>query len=693
MLLVDACITVGILTGMKACAKPRKKRNASWLSHVTSLEESQAVARSSLWQAMVQKFTTQPILLPLTDRRRQQLREVAAAEPEPAISEAEHRTQHYLIMSLTTMDLSMAGALVYAPLSFAGVAGLIYVSLPFYQQAYRSLVHERRVDASVIDAIIATVSIATGNYVAWAWVCSFLYFAQIVLRQTEDHSRNRLINVSRLQSRSVWVLVDGMEVETPRETLRIGDIVVVNAGETIPIDGTITEGIASVDQHMLTGESKPAEKVVGDIVFASTVVLMGRLCIEVEKAQAETTIAKLENTLNRTAGFELSIQSRGEAIADSTALPVLMLGGITLFALGPAATLAVLNADFAYYMRVLAPIGMLNFLNVTSHHGILIKDGRVLDLLAKVDTVVFDKTGTLTHEQPRIRHIYTCDSYDENEVLTYAAAAEHRQTHPIALAIRHESQTRHLHVPDIESAAYIVGYGLTVKLDNRHVHVGSTRFMEMEKFSIPPTLREVQEDCRIQGHSLVLVAIDRQVVGAIELDPAIRPEAQAVVRGLRQRNITAMYIISGDHERPTKKLAETLGIDHYFAEIAPEQKAALIKQLQADGKCVCYIGDGINDAIALKTAQVSISLRGASTVATDAAQIVLMDQSLNQLVSLFDLTQRFDTTMKQTFTAALLPGILTVGGVFFLQFGLIQSIILSEIGFAIGLGNVLYHSR
>ncbi len=344
-------------------------------------------------------------------------------------------------------------------------------------------------------------------------------------------------------------------------------------------------------------------------------------------------------------------------------------------------------------MRVLAPIGMLNFLNAMSRHGILIKDGRVLDLLANVDTMVFDKTGTLTLEQPRIRQIHAYDSYPEDDVLAYAAAAEHRQTHPIALAILHEAQTRQVPVPDIESASYLVGYGLTVTIDNRLIHVGSLRFMEREQCSMPSGLSELQDICHQQGHSLVFVSVNRRVIGSIELDPAIRPKAHAVIQELSQRNITAMYIISGDHQEPTQKLANTLGITHYFAEVAPEQKAALIQQLQAEGRHVCYVGDGINDAIALKTAQVSISLRGASTVATDAAQIVLMNQSLNQLVSLFDLTKRFDTMMNQTFAVTMFPGVLTCGGVFLLHYGFIHSIILNELGFAIGLGNVLYHSR
>ena len=248
-----------------------------------------------------------------------------------------------------------------------------------------------------------------------------------------------------------------------------------------------------------------------------------------------------------------------------------------------------------------------------------------------MDTVVFDKTGTLTDEQPHVTQIHPWGDYEENEILRYAAAAEYTQTHPIAQAILQEARTRDVYIPAIDEATYRIGYGLTVTADSRPVHVGSFRFMEMEEIFIPPSIREVQAVCHNQGHSLVLVAMDYQVVGAIELHAAVRPEAKAMIQGLRQRNIKHIYIISGDHDTPTQKLATALGIDHYFPETLPESKADLIEQLQQEGRSVCYIGDGINDAIALKKAEVSISFRGASTIAMDTAQVILMDQSLNQL--------------------------------------------------------------
>jgi len=299
-----------------------------------------------------------------------------------------------------------------------------------------------------------------------------------------------------------------------------------------------------------------------------------------------------------------------------------------------------------------------------------------LELLSQVDTIIFDKTGTLTEEQPHIGAIHCCSSYSENDILTYAAAAECKQNHPLAQAILQEAEKRQLTLPSIDDSEYKIGYGLIVVVAGHTIHVGSERFMVTVGMSIPISLKQQQQLCHEEGYTLVMVAIDNQVSGAIELLPTVRPEAKAIISRLKQRkNIKATYIISGDHEIPTRTLARDIGVDHYFAETLPENKATIIKQLQKKGHFICYIGDGINDSIALKQSQVSISLRGASTIATDTAQIVLMDGGLKHLNALFDLANDFNANMNTTFTVMLIPAVISVGGVFLLGFGIPQTIV------------------
>jgi Cu2+-exporting ATPase len=320
----------------------------------------------------------------------------------------------------------------------------------------------------------------------------------------------------------------------------------------------------------------------------------------------------------------------------------------------------------------------------------LIKDGRTLELLNRIDTVVFDKTGTLTEEQPHVGRIYCLAEQDEAGILRLAAAAEEKQTHPIARAILQEAKARQLQIPSIEDAAYKVGYGVVVISDHRTVYVGSVRFMEAENMYIPASIEAIQSECYAQGHSLVMVAMDDQVVGAIELHATIRPEAKTIVQGLHQLGITSIYIISGDHAAPTQKLAETLGIEQYFAETLPEHKADLIEKLQGEGRSVCYVGDGINDAIAMKRADVSVSLRGASTIATDTAQVILMDASLSSFCQLFTLARQYKQSMTTTFSSVLSLSVVSLGGMVIPYYGLAFSLAMSWISMLAGFASAMW---
>ena len=432
---------------------------------------------------------------------------------------------------------------------------------------------------TVLDSIAVMSGLVTGYYLVTAFAGFIYYVAAKLLSKTRNHTRKTLVNVFAEQPRSVWLLKNGDELEIPLSDLHTGDIIVVNAGEIIPVDGIITKGMAAIDQHALTGEAQPDEKGVGGKVLAATIVLTGRIDIQVEKTGTETIAAQIGEILNHTAEFELSLQTRGEQMAHKTVLPTLATSALALLTLGSYSSVAVLSANFSEVIRVTRPIGMLNFLNLASKDSILIKDGRSLELLNQVDTIVFDKTGTLTLEQPHMGHIYTCNGVKENDLLTYAAAAEYKQSHPIARAILQAASERTLNLPEIDDSQYEIGYGIKVKITDQLIRVGSLRFMEMEGIAIPAEISMRQQSSHEQGYSTVYVAIDQQLGGMLELRPTIRPEAKHIIRQLRQRNLS-IYIISGDHEHPTKQLAEELGINHYFSNTLPQDKANKIEQLQ-----------------------------------------------------------------------------------------------------------------
>jgi Cu2+-exporting ATPase len=601
--------------------------------------------------------------------------------------QAEKEINRYLVVSNTSLVLTTLGGLVYPPLTIVSIPLLIYGSGYILKKAYDTVIKEHRIGVVIVESIAIVGFMVTGHFFATALWYTLYFYSRKLLRKTEDHSRKNLINIFGKQPRTVWVISNGVELEIPFSQLKTQDIIVINAGETIPIDGLIHSGIASIDQHVLTGELQPMAKGVGNSVFAGTVVLEGQIHIQVEKTGQETVAAQIGNILEKTADFKATMQSYGERIIDKGALPTLAVSAIALPILGTQSALAILNSCFGYQMRITAPLSMLNFLTIASKNSILIKDGRSLELLNQVDTVVFDKTGTLTEEQPHVGKIHCC-GIEENELLTYAAAAEYKQTHPIALAILAEAKQRRLNVAPVTQAKYEVGYGIKVNVDAKLIRVGSVRFMEMEGISIPPEMNILQEETHEQGHSLVFIALNDQLAGAIELYPTIRPEAKQIIAQLKQRGLS-LYIISGDHEQPTRKLAQKLGIDNYFAETLPEDKANLIAQLQQKGKVVCFVGDGINDSIALKKSQVSISLRGASTVATDTAAIILMDNHLNQLDHLFEIAEEFNANMKNNLNLSIIPGFLCWGGVFFLHFGIVSTVLLYDASLLVGVWNAM----
>ncbi len=420
-------------------------------------------------------------------------------------------------------------------------------------------------------------------------------------------------------------------------------------------------------------------------VFASTVVLTGKVRIQVEKSGEQSVAAQLSHILNNTTGYELSVKAKSQQLSDSAVLPTLLLGALAGPVAGYESMIAIWGTSMGFNIRVTGPIAMLNYLHIASSRGILIKDGRSLELLHKIDVVVFDKTGTLTQEQPHVAHIHPCDATTAEELLTYAAAAECHQSHPIARAILAEARKLEVSLPEIDQAQYEIGYGIKVQIAGRSVRVGSDRYMRLEGIPIPDEISALQAAGQAQGHSLVMVALGERLAGAIELQPTIRPEAAEVIAQLHQRDLE-LVIISGDQEEPTRKLAQQLGIDRYFANTLPEHKAALVEQLQSEGRTVCFVGDGINDSIALKKTHVSVSLRGATTAATDTAQIVFMEESLYQLPFLFTMGQKFNANIKAGFVSAIVPGVSIIGGAFLFHWGLAAQLGIWIVSFATNLG-------
>ncbi len=474
-----------LAVAVKRYRDAQEKREMPWTHHGKQFakknkrKESVSLGWPTKAKETVKRFQEGKLALFFSDTRLEQQLELSSlADRNPnEVSEAEKEINRCLVSSSVSLGLATAGMLFYPPLTPLSVFGIAYGSIPLWREAYQSLVEEKKFGIAGLASIAAITLLLTGYYFAASLGYALYFLAEKLLIKTQDHSKKSMISIFFEQPRLVWIQkacpgpesakegTDGIEIQIPFEALKVGDMVVVNAGEVIPIDGTITDGYASIDQRMLTGESQPAEKEAGEAVFASTLVLSGKIYIQVEKAGQDTVAAQIGHILNHTLDFKSNVELKGQEIADKSALPTLALSILAWPISGLVAALAVLNANAGENIRTIAPICLLNFLQIASDQGILVKDGRALELLSEVDTIVFDKTGTLTEEQPHVGAIYTCQGINENELLTLAAAAEYKQTHPIARAIQQEALNRELRLPEIEKATYEIGYGLKVGID------------------------------------------------------------------------------------------------------------------------------------------------------------------------------------------------------------------------------------
>jgi heavy metal translocating P-type ATPase len=660
----------------------------------------QAIERELTGVLGVDRFTTNSLTSTvlihydpheLTSRQVIEILDAALAGAEPP---AKHdKVDMHLPICTASLPLAATAQFAAAPLLPAAAALYALTSIPTLKEARRVFVEEKRIGVDALDAVVMIGCLGTMSIFPGAVCCWCLSFGRFLVKQSRDSSRKLLLNALGKQPKYAWLCRGGNEVQVPADKLEKGDVIVVYTGEVVPVDGLVVEGMALVDQHALTGESTPAEKGTGEHVFASTLLVAGEIKVRVEMSGSETASAKIGQILSDTAGYKMSSQHKGERLADKAVLPTLGVGALGWAVIGPLGAVAVLNSDLGTGIRMAVPLAMLSSLALCASKGILVKDGRALEMMNQVDTVLFDKTGTLTRERPEVGHVIATEGWAPDQILGFAAAAERKFHHPIALAILHRADELGLALPPTDDSQYKVGYGITVRVDGYTIRVGSKRFLESEGIEIPPQILEALDLAHLEGHTMVMVGVDDRVGGAIELQAAVRPEVREIIQGLRHRGIKHIAIISGDHEAPTRKLALSLGMDRYFAQVLPADKADYVAKLQAEGGKVCFVGDGINDSIALKKADVSISLRGASSIATDTAHIVFLEGGLSKLCDLRDIARDLDRNVNRSWSMIVAPNVTNVIGVFTMGFGIMSSVITNNVSALFALGNGLLPLR
>lgn len=571
-------------------------------------------------------------------------------------------------------------------LNLIAVGALSYTSLPMFEKTRQLLRSEGRLDNQAYSSLIMIVLLGAGNYFAAALSSVIHHVSEYVIEQSRKESARLAAEVYHQAPEMIWIDEGhGVERQIPLAQLQAGDVVLVTTGEVIPVDGVISSGMALIDQQALTGEANPMEKYAGDSVMAATIILSGRIGIVAQFSGEDNCINQLNKLLHQTEEYKTQLQLKGEAWSNRIAVPVLSISALTIPFAGTASAFALLFSVPMDTVRSMLSLQTLVHMRRTNEQGAFIKDGRVLEELPRIDTILFDKTGTLTQTRPDVAAVIPCADYDEDTLLIYAAAAEQRLDHPIAQAITDKASRMQLKLPPVTDSKYDLGLGVAVIIEGHKVIVGSQRFVQQQTGA--DSLPEIIQDAikKAAGHSFVVIAIDGQIQGVLELYPHLRPEIPDLIQSLKERGFKQLSIVSGDQQSPTQRLAHALEMDTVYAEVEPHEKAAIIRQLQAEGRHVCFIGDGINDAIALKQANVSICLQSASAIANEMAQIILVNDSLEGLDDLFDMATGLQKKLGDSLKFWVGFGATNVLAVPLLGFGPFQSSLFYTIAYAGGM--------
>ena len=520
------------------------------------------------------------------------------------------------------------GLAVPAPLIVGTVAA---ASLPIARRAVHSLRVERRLNIDVLDMTAITLTTLRGSFLAPATMITLVEVGEAIRERTARASEREMLDLLGSMAESVWRERAGGREQVPMEDVARGDTVVVYPGDRVPVDGRILDGHGLIDEHQLTGESMPVVREEGQTVYASTLVREGHLHIGVEQVGDETRAGRLIRLMQDAPVHDTRVENYAAKVADRIVVPSFVLSAALLvLTRDPARAASVLIADFVTGIRVSVPTTILAALTGAARRGIVIRSGRALEKLAEVDTVVFDKTGTVTQGQPTITG---CEAIDEGmdaaEVLALAATAEQRLTHPVAEAVVRYASGRGIAPRRRRGWHYEIGLGVEASIDGRTVLVGSDRFLEREGVELE-RWRERQGE---PGESCVYVASDGRLRGVMPYGDPVRPESPEVIASLAREQAMEVHLLTGDKRRTAVAVAVALGIDtaNTHAELFPEEKAEVVRQLRAEGRTVAFVGDGVNDLPALVYSDVSVSFGGASDVARETADVVLMDDDLRGL--------------------------------------------------------------
>lgn len=511
----------------------------------------------------------------------------------------------------------------------------VWRSIAFVWKGVRCLLR-RRLEVEVLDALSIGVSVLRGDFSTAGSVMFLLNLGSLLEEWTRKKSLDDLARSMALNVDKVWVRSQGTEVLLPLTKVQPGDEIVVRSGNMVPLDGTVIEGEAMVNQAALTGESMPVRKANGATVYAGTVVEEGECVFLAKAAGGANRYDKIVAMIEESEKLKSSTENRALELADKL-VPWCLAGTIVTYALTRNVTraISILMVDFSCALKLSMPLAVLSAMRECGTAHITVKGGKYLEALAKADTIVFDKTGTLTRATPQVVDIIPFSNSEKDDVLRLAACLEEHFPHSMANAVVRAAREQGLAHEEMHSEVeYIVAHGIASRVGGERVVIGSYHFVFEDEHCIVPADEQEKFDQMPAEYSHLYMAASGQLVGVICIADPLRPEAASVLRQLHKLGIRNAVMMTGDSYRTAEAIARQVGVDQFFAEVLPEDKANFVQKAKAEGRTVVMIGDGINDSPALSAADIGIAINSGAAIAREIADVTIKADSLEELVTL-----------------------------------------------------------
>ena len=542
------------------------------------------------------------------------------------------------------------------------LASAVIGGIPLFLLASKAVFIRHDITAGFMASVAMIAAIIIGEYSAAAIVVFMFSVGDWLENLTIARADNALKDLARLMPATVTVIRAGQETVLPIEQVVIGDIALVRSGERIGVDGLIQGGSGSVNQSAITGESMPIDKKAGDEVFAGTLNEVGALEIRVTRTGAETTLGQIVKLVKDAQQSQAPIQRIANQYA-RILVPVTFGIAVLVYLLTRdiirSITILVVVCPCALVLAT--PTAVVAAIGNAARRGMLVKSGAVIERVGKVDVVAFDKTGTLTHGKPVVQQIISLDGDNADQILSFAASIERGSEHAIGRCIVQAGLERKIDLVNVEDFAVLPGYGVTGRVDNRRVIIGNRALLGAHKVPWAAEVDQQVQQLERQGQTVIPVAVDGVIKGLITLADTPRPEAKHAIAELKRIGIREVLMITGDNPRTAERIAKELGIDRVYAEVLPQDKLKIIRDLQAQGKKVAFVGDGVNDAPALAVAEVGIAMGLTGTdVALETADIGLMADEIERIPQIIGLSRHTLSVIRQNVIFSMSMNVLSV---------------------------------